>query len=154
LRWPKWQATFYVAPDGSDENPGTEANPFTTVEKARQVVRTLNKSMIGDIVVVLRGSVYRIDRTIAFGAEDSGTNGHDVIYRAAPNEVPIVSGGRQITGWQLDSGTRWKAPTDLDDFRQLYISGVRGIRARSGKLNGEMNPAAGNSFTIPHEVVN
>ena len=58
--------TFYVAPNGSDANPGTEAKPFATIEKARQAVRAVNKHMTGDIVVVLRGGVYRIDRTIVF----------------------------------------------------------------------------------------
>ena len=53
------QATFYVAPGGSDANPGTEAKPFATIEKARQAVRAVNKDMTGDIVVVLRGGTYR-----------------------------------------------------------------------------------------------
>ena len=47
------QTTLYVAPGGSDVNPGTEAKPFATVEKARQAVRAINKNMAGDIVVVL-----------------------------------------------------------------------------------------------------
>ena len=60
------QATFYVAPDGSDNNSGTETKPFATIEKARQTVRTINKSMTGDIVVVLRGGVYSIEHPILF----------------------------------------------------------------------------------------
>ena len=48
------QATFFVAPNGNDNNPGTEAGPFATIEKARQTVRTINKEMAGDIVVPCR----------------------------------------------------------------------------------------------------
>ena len=34
-------AEFYVAADGDDTNPGTEAQPFATVGKARDAVRSL-----------------------------------------------------------------------------------------------------------------
>ncbi|MBT3291511.1 MAG: hypothetical protein HN380_29470, partial [Victivallales bacterium] len=33
-------AAFYVAPNGSDANPGTEAKPFATLIRARDAVRT------------------------------------------------------------------------------------------------------------------
>ena len=34
------------------------------------------------------------------------------------------------TGWQPDEKGRWKAPAPCDDFRQLYVDGVRATRAR------------------------
>ena len=34
-------AEFHVAPNGSDDNPGTHAAPFATLERARDAVRTL-----------------------------------------------------------------------------------------------------------------
>ena len=135
------QATFYVAPGGSDANPGTEAKPFATVEKARQAVRTINQQMTGDIVVVLRGGVYPIAQTLAFDAADSGTDGHDVVYRAAANETPVISGGRPIADWRPDANKRWKAKTDIDDFRQLYVGGKRAIRACSGTLGANADPS-------------
>ena len=134
------QATLYVAPDASDENPGTAEKPFRTLVRAREAVRKINANMTGDIVVMLRGGTYAIERTLIFDAVDSGNGGHDVIYRAAPKETPIISGGKQITGWQPDSGNRWKAKTDLEDFRQLYVGGVRAVRARSGTLGTNANP--------------
>ena len=36
------QATYYVAPDGDDANPGTITAPFKTLQHARDVVRTVN----------------------------------------------------------------------------------------------------------------
>jgi hypothetical protein len=124
------ETTLYIAPYGNDNNPGTETNPFATLDKAQQVVRTINKEMTGDIVVVLLGGDYRLDRTIVFGPEDSGTKGHNVIYRAAPNERPILSGGKPVVGWTPDSQGRWKAPAPVGDFRQLYVNGARATRAR------------------------
>jgi hypothetical protein len=128
--------TLYVAPGGSDVNPGTEGQPFATVEKARQAVRALNQQMGGDIVVVLRGGTYRIDRTLVFEPEDSGGNGHNVIYRAQAGETPILSGGKPVTGWQVDEKGRWKATAPVENFRQLYVNGARAARARGAPPAG------------------
>ncbi len=127
---------WYVAPGGSDANPGTEARPFATIEQARQAVRAVNRDMTGDLVVVLRGGTYQIGRTITFEADDSGTNGHNVIYQAQPGEMPILSGGKPVTGWQPDEKGRWKAPAPVENFRQLYVNGARATRARGAPPAG------------------
>ena len=87
------QATFYVAPEGADTNPGTIASPFKSLQHARDVVRSANANMTGDIYVYLRGGSYPVSSTIEFGPGDSGTNGHRVIYAAYPNEAPVLEGG-------------------------------------------------------------
>jgi hypothetical protein len=61
------QAAYYVSPTGSDTNPGTESSPFQTITKARDVVRTINKDMTGDIFIYLRGGTYNITSTVTFG---------------------------------------------------------------------------------------
>ena len=68
------QLAYYVAPTGSDTNPGTVSAPFQTLAKARDTVRTINASMTQDIYVYLRGGTYPITSTVAFGPSDSGTN--------------------------------------------------------------------------------
>jgi hypothetical protein len=123
-------ADFHVAPNGNDADPGTAAKPFATLERARKAVRQINRGMKEDIVVVLRGGTYRLDQTIDFGPEDSGTGGHNVIYRAQAGETPILSGGKPVTGWRPDEKGRWKAPAPVGDFRQLYVNGIRATRAR------------------------
>ena len=140
------QATFYVAPGGCDDNLGTKAKPFATIDKARQAVLAVKKDMTGDIIVVLRGGVYAIDRPIVFDATDSGANGHDVIYRAAPREVPVVCGGVPISGWQKTRGPLWKAvvPAVRDGqtyFRSLFVDGKRCTPARTP--NNDWRFAAG-----------
>ncbi|MBM4042402.1 MAG: right-handed parallel beta-helix repeat-containing protein, partial [Planctomycetes bacterium] len=127
--------SFFVSPNGADENPGTEARPFKTIEKARDAVRAVNAKMTGDIVVILRGGTYPLARTLAFGPEDSGTGGHNVVYKAFEGETPILSGGKAITGWAQD-GARWKAKSNIPNFRQLYVNGVRAIRARGNAPPG------------------
>src|SRR5690349_8256114 len=92
------QATFYVAPTGDDANPGTITSPFKTLQRARDVVRTVNANMTGDINVFLRGGTYPVSSTIDFGSADSGTNGFRVNYAAFPNETPVLEAGVQVTG--------------------------------------------------------
>ncbi|NLX13479.1 MAG: hypothetical protein GXY44_07480 [Phycisphaerales bacterium] len=126
--------TLHVAPDGNDDNPGTAAKPFATLRQARDAVRKINQNMTDDIVVILHGGVYTLRETLIFESQDSGTGGHKIVYRAARGQTPVISGGKAITGWQPDTDGRWKAQTDLDNFRQLYIDGVRAVRARGGPL--------------------
>jgi hypothetical protein len=124
------QAEYFVSPSGSDDNPGTSSAPFLTVEKARDVVRTINPDMTGDIHVYLRSGVYELRRTLAFGPEDSGTNGHRVHYRAYPGEVPVLSGATKVTGWTLHSGNVYKAPLDRSTkLRNLYVNDARASMA-------------------------
>jgi hypothetical protein len=124
------QATFYVAPTGNDSNPGTITSPFRTLQHARDVVRTVNANMSGDINVFLRGGTYPVSSTIDFGSGDSGTNGFRVIYSAFPNETPVLEGGVQVTGWTQHSGNIWKAPLDrANKLRSLYVNGKRAFMA-------------------------
>ncbi|GII81380.1 hypothetical protein Sru01_63620 [Sphaerisporangium rufum] len=124
------QATYYVAPDGDDANPGTLAAPFKTVQRARDVVRTVNANMTGDIYVYLRGGNYPVGSTIDFTPADSGTNGYRVFYSAYQNETPVLNGGVQVTGWTQHSGNIWKAPLNrANKLRALYVNDKRAFMA-------------------------
>lgn len=126
------QAAFYVSPDGDDDNPGSEALPFATLQKAQEAVRGANDAMTGDIVVYLRGGSYVLSAPLALDEEDSGTEGHSVIFAAYGNEKPVVEGGRDLTGWTLYDAANhiYAAPAADLRTRQLYINGIRAIRAR------------------------
>ncbi|NOU85613.1 hypothetical protein GC102_07450 [Paenibacillus sp. LMG 31460] len=134
------QATYYVSPTGSDSNPGTSSQPFMTIEKARDVVRTINSNMTGDIYVKLKTGVYPVTNTIAFNETDSGTNGYNIYYQADTNANPIISGGQKITNWTLHDGANnvYKASVGTLNFRQLYVNGKPAVRSRTpntGKYN-------------------
>ena len=117
---------IYVAPDGSDTNPGTMSAPFQTLGKARDVVRTMTASMTQDIVVYLRGGNYPVTSTITFGPSDSGTNGHRVIYQAFPGEVPVLNGATRVTGWSVAGGNVYKAALNrTTKLRNLYVNDAR-----------------------------
>jgi hypothetical protein len=128
---------FHVAPQGSDENPGTPDQPFLTIGRARDAVRAVNTAMTSDITVILHGGTYPQERTLVFEPQDSGNGGQQIVYKAAPGETAIISGGRKISGWERDpDGRRWKARTDIPNFRQLHVNGKRAIRAQGSPPAG------------------
>lgn len=94
-------AEFYVAPSGSDQNPGNKAKPFQTITGARDAVVKINAKMTEDITVYLAGGTYPISESIVFKARDSGMNGHQVIYKAVDGQEPIISSGKAIKNWQI-----------------------------------------------------
>ena len=123
---PQAQACYYVSPTGSDAAAGTESAPFQTVTKARDVVRTVNTNMTGDIFVYLRGGDYRITSPIAFGTQDSGTSSHRIYYQAYPGETPVLNGATKVTGWTVSSGNIYKATLDRKTkLRNLYVNDAR-----------------------------
>ena len=125
------QATFYVAPTGSDSNPGTEAAPFKTITKAQKAVREINGTMTGDIVVYLREGTYQLNSTVNFDERDGGKDGHYVRYKAYKGEMPLITGGMPVTGWTIHDETNniWKAEGVEGRFRQLYVNGKKAVRA-------------------------
>jgi hypothetical protein len=127
---------IYVAPDGDDANPGTLAQPLKTVAKARDLVRTKNSAMTADITVYLRGGTYPQTSTLTFANADSGSGGFYVKYMAYPGERPLITGGQPIKGWKVSDATNniYSASAGTTAFRQLYVNGVKAIRARTPNL--------------------
>ena len=119
------QLAYYVAPTGSDSNPGTVSAPFQTLAKARDTVRTINSNMTQDIYVYLRAGNYPITSTVTFGPADSGTNGHRIYYEAFPGEMPVLNGATRVTGWTA-SGNVYKASLQRSTkLRNLYVNDAR-----------------------------
>lgn len=128
---------YYVSPVGSDENDGTEAMPFATLEKARDVIREISGPWTGDVYVWLRGGTYVRTETLEFTDEDSGKDGYAVFYIAYPGEKPVIRGGVQLAGWTSYQGGIYKAtcPAEMKEFRQLYVNSKRAIRGRMPNIN-------------------
>ena len=94
----------YVDMNAVNGGEGSKAAPFNTIEAAQSYVRTINKDMTGDIVVNIKGGTYRIEDTILLTDEDSGSNGHYVIYQpygygSGSYDDVVISGGKKVTGW-------------------------------------------------------
>ncbi|MFD4411519.1 discoidin domain-containing protein [Streptomyces sp. NPDC058476] len=140
----------YVSPAGRDSGTGTAAHPFKTLEHARDYVRDAKKKVGGDVHVRLLSGTYQLSRTFTLTAQDSGSDGHKVVYEAAPGAHPVISGGKQVTGWTpADSaGKVYKAKVGDIDTRQLYVNGELETRARGGKNpSGFSKTSTGYTFT-------
>ena len=74
-------ASLYVATTGNDANPGTQAAPFRTIDKASWVAKP------GDVVNV-RGGVYN---TIVYIAS-KGTAAARITFQSFPGEKAIIDG--------------------------------------------------------------
>ena len=124
---------IFVDPSGNDANPGTKAKPLSSLVGARDAVRKINKDMKEDINIHFRAGVYRVPQTVEFGPQDSGQNGHKVIFGSFENDKPILTGGVAVTNWSVHNKELniYKAPAPKSVFRQVYIDDKRGIRART-----------------------
>jgi hypothetical protein len=76
--------TFYVSPSGSDRNSGTKARPFRTLDRGRDAARNVRRPLHGDVVIRLLGGTYRLTHAVTLRAADSGGNGYEIVYEAAP----------------------------------------------------------------------
>ena len=105
-------ADFYIAPDGSDANPGTWAQPFASLERARVAVRELiARRRDDDVTVLLRGGTYHMNETVVFHREDGRDEGRRITYAGYPGEEAVLSAGMPVTGWR-----RYDAARDPDGF--------------------------------------
>ncbi|WP_430936008.1 hypothetical protein [Saccharicrinis sp. 156] len=120
------QIEYHVSPDAGKNGKGTLEAPFNSIEAAKQKVAKVNKNMQQDIVVYLHGGTYQLTSPIMFKEKDSGTNGHSIMYKAYKNEVPLISGGEKVTGWEQVSGNIYKAKLNRESkLRTLFVNGQR-----------------------------
>jgi hypothetical protein len=141
---------FYVSTDGSDDWSGSlpkpnaqrTDGPFASLERARDAVRKFKaRPSTKDVVVLIRGGLYRLSKTVVFGLKDSGKGEFAVTYAAYPGEKPVFSSGREIKGWKKMSATVPGLPANargkvwvadaVGRFFTLYDAAGRLPRARS-----------------------
>lgn len=80
---------FFVALDGDDDNPGTLAKPFATVQKAADVMAA------GDTCYI-RGGTYLLEDSINLGNSNSGGEDNPITYCPYPGEEVILTGAVEL----------------------------------------------------------
>jgi hypothetical protein len=94
---------FWIAPAGSDGQPGTREQPLASLEGGRDAVRRLKRQgpwPADGVVVWLRGGDYPLTRSFELTSVDSGRDGAPVTYRARPGETARVLGGQKLSGFR------------------------------------------------------
>jgi hypothetical protein len=139
LLWPLGAATFFVTPQGRDENAGTLDQPFATVMRAQQSVKP------GD-VVYLRGGIYsfRDDqiakkesvRALVCLFDRSGEQGKPIRYEAYQDEEVILDFSQvkpaafRVHGFRVTAS--WL------HFRKLTLTGIQvTIKGHTQSINVE-----------------
>ncbi len=135
---------LYVAADGNDEWSGRLAapnaqrtdGPLASLVGARDAIRRARAAgeVSQPMTVRVRRGRYLLDAPLVLEPIDSGTAAAPVVFEAYPNERPILSGGRVISGFRLN-GPLWEVVIPEVKagrwyFRQLFVDGRRRQRAR------------------------
>ncbi|PWB54765.1 MAG: hypothetical protein C3F06_03960 [Candidatus Methanoperedenaceae archaeon] len=120
---------FYVAKNGNDNNPGTEAKPWLTIKKAA------NTLVAGETVYV-RGGIYKEQVTV----KNSGSAGKYITFSSYPGEIVILDGtGLNMEDW---SGLFW--------LKRLNFIKVNGFNLKNGRngvdVNGGSNIILSNNY--------
>lgn len=129
--------SFWISPLGNDENPGTEEQPFLTLEKARDAVTALQEEspQSDDIIIWIDEGIYRLTAPFVLEAKHSGQNGFRVIYKAVEGTRPEFRGSIPVYGWEPaahDTSIFVARVAQGTRTRQLYVNGQRAVRARTG----------------------
>ena len=89
-------ADFYISTDGSDtEGDGSFDHPFATIERARDEVRTVDKTAKTGITVAVKAGEYYVN-SIVFTEEDGGTESCPVTYCAYGDGEVVLNGGASL----------------------------------------------------------
>jgi len=94
-------AELYVSPVGRDTNAGTRAQPFATLEHARDEARRLRqdgKPPRGGLTIWLGGGEYLRTNAFELTAADSGAPDAPIIWRASKGDAVRLIGGRRLQG--------------------------------------------------------
>jgi hypothetical protein len=93
------QADLFIAPGGSDANPGTVGKPFGTLERARDAARELvraGKVPKRGLTIWLNGGDYIRTNTLELTDADSGTPSAPITWRAREGQPVRLLGGRTL----------------------------------------------------------
>jgi len=119
---------IWVATTGSDSNPGTEAAPLKTIQRAQIKARELrgNDSARDGIQIRIKAGNYFLSEPLIFGPEDSGTDDSPTVFTSEENAKVVINGGVKVSGWQQVDGNLYKASLDRNSkLRTLFVNGKR-----------------------------
>jgi len=113
---------FFVAPDGDDSFPGTQTQPWRTIQRAADTLAPGQK-------VYVKSGIYNERVTVT----RSGAPGNYIIFSAYPGSKVIIDGAG-IPPLATDAGNRWKA--GLFYVNQANWIKVKGFEVRNSSTSG------------------
>lgn len=117
-------ATYYISPVGSDLNPGTEAAPWKTIQRAAETL------LAGERVYIKSG-IYK-ERVLP---QNSGSQHAYIIYAAYPGDSVIIDG----TSVTLPPFGEYGDLAGLFDIRNRSYIKVEGLRIQNARTDQGSN---------------
>lgn len=99
--------TYYVSPNGDDDNTGSEASPW------RSLAHAADQAQAGDTVYIRAGTYAETLRPL-----NSGTDGAPIVFTAYPGERPVIDGA-------AEEGGDWGGLVEIKDVEHVEVSGLR-----------------------------
>lgn len=118
---------YFVSPQGSDDNPGTVARPFKTIQKCAELVRP------GETCWLRQGTYRETVRP-----KISGTDTEPITFAAYKKERVTISGTEVVDDWSQHRGSIYRTNVNLpvDGYDDT------GFFANQVFVGGEMMPEA------------
>jgi len=140
--------TYYVAPNGSDKNPGTSEQPFATIQKAADTVRP------GDTVIV-RDGIYTGPAgqwANIVHLNQGGTADQPIVFKAEHKWGAVLDGRGNATGFGIafDGGGRGRDYVTIQDFeiRDTCYHGVT-VAGNHNRIVGNLIHRIGTDAAVP-----
>lgn len=153
---------IWVSTLGHDTNTGTNQYPFRTIERAlkeaREWRRLSDSRTSGGIYIHIKEGEYTQEKPLFIRPEDSGTASSPTYIQSAKKEKVVISGGREVTGWEKVTyeipglpakakGNIWVAEAPMRgnrhiETRQLWVNGKKAFRTSQfeyGKMEHMIN---------------
>ena len=129
---------IYLSSTGDDNNSGTIEKPVATLAAARNKAREYRKNHQIDQpveIIALKGE-YFMTEPLVLTAEDAATSSSPLVFRAEEGGKTVFYGGVRIEGFEKVNDKLWRVfiPEVAGYgwyFEQLYINGIRGLRAQT-----------------------
>lgn len=132
---PSLEKTFYVAPDGDDNNPGTLEKPWRTIQKAADTL------LAGDTVYLRQGVYAEHVRP-----KNSGAPGNEIAYLNYPDEEVILDGQDVLLPDDL-SGL-----FEINNRSYIRIRGIHLINSGPFADNGAILIIASDHITVENNT--
>ena len=126
---------YYVAPTGNDLNPGTEAQPWQTIQKAAD-------SLIPGDTVYIKAGTYQ-ERVVP---QNPGSADNYIVYAAYPGDMVIIDGTSINT-------PEWVGLFDITGKEYIRVSGLRIMNAGPGPHNPGILVEQSNHIVIENNYV-
>ncbi len=143
------RVTFHVQPAGDDAGPGSAAQPFATLERARDAVRAAKSAgpLTGGAEVVLHAGRYSPRPKFVLTAADSGLDGAPVVYTAAPGAEVSITGALELPGSAFQPLAEAALRARLEPVAQQNV-----LWADLNALGVPRGPQLNDSFRMPCPV--